>query len=93
MQVYLISWHHVCCYISRLDVRDSDLERLKQGNRHCLQGLCVKESRHFDMRNPDERIKVANFVALIAINGLAVYQSLNKSKLIGRLRGPRTQGS
>lgn len=90
--VYLISWHHVRCYISRLDIKTSDLERLKRGDRHCLLGLCVKETRQFDMVDPEERIRVAKFVALIAINGLAVYESLKKSKLIGRLRGPRPQG-
>ena len=93
VQVYLISWHHVHCYISRLDFGKTDFDRLKQGNKHCLQGLCVKETIPFDMVDPKQRIQVARFVARIAIDGLAVYQRLNKSKLIGRLRGPRPQVS
>lgn len=91
VQIYLISWHHVLCFISRLDIQNSDLDRLKKGDRHCLLGLCVKETRRYDMVLPEERIQVAELVALIAINGLALYQSLRKSKLIGRLRGPRSQ--
>lgn len=80
------------CFISRLDIQSSDLDRLKKGDRHCLLGLCVKETRRYDMVLPEERIQVAELVALIAINRLALYQSLQKSKLIGRLRGPRPQG-
>ena len=81
------------CYISRLDIESSDLGRLEQGDRHCLLGLCVKETRPFDMVDPEKRIQIAKFVAMIAIDGLAVYESLKKSKLIGRLRGPKLQGS
>lgn len=77
------------CFVSRLDIKGSDLEQLKKGDRHCLLGLCIKETHKYDMVNPEERIRVARFVALIAIDGLAIYESLNKSKLIGRLRGPR----
>lgn len=75
IQVYLISWHHVHCYISRLDVPAERLTKLETGDRHCLQGLCVKRSVHFDMTDPEHRLQVTEAISKIAIGGLSVYSS------------------
>ena len=87
MQVYLISWHHVHCYISRLDIPADRLIRLKEGNRHCLEGLRVKRTRLFDMTLSHDRIQIAEAIARITIDGLKVYSPFSKNKVVQRLQG------
>ena len=92
MQTFLVSWHHVHCYISRLDIPADRLRMLEIGDRHCLRGLCVKRTNLFDMTVPEERIEIVKAIARIAIHGLRPYATYSKKHVLQRLQGSGRHG-
>lgn len=61
--------------------------RLKSGDRHCLEGLCVKRSHGFNIKKAGERIQLAEFIARVLIRELSVYRRHRQSGLVRNLQG------
>ena len=60
--------------------------KLNTGDRHCLEGLCVKRSRFFNMTVASERLQLAEFIAKVMIRELSVYGRHWRSGLVRRLQ-------
>lgn len=61
--------------------------KLKLGDRHCLEGLCVRRSHGFDITKASERIQLAEFIARVMIRELSVYRRHRHSGLVRNLQG------
>ena len=90
-QSYLISWHFLECYITRMEVSEQYLSVLTTNSSKL--GVCagpdVRRSRVYDMKDPDQRIQFAKMAARIAIELLYQYPTHrgHGTGLIRRLRG------
>lgn len=91
MQEYIFSWHHLEGYISRISVRDSDLENARgQLNDPSRKPFRVKRSRRFDIKDTDQRVEFLSMIASILLKDL--WKSCKSSRpSLGRLYGPKEE--
>lgn len=78
-QEYLVSWHHLNCYISRLNISDVFLDQLIQGDEALKSHPCVKRSRIFHLKDVEDRLEFAMVVAQLAVERLTMF---NRNKAL-----------
>jgi hypothetical protein len=74
-QTFLLSWHHLDAYISRLDVSDAYLESLAFESQNVNGRLTVKRTHPLSLKDPSERIQLATHKAEILLFLLAQFRS------------------
>lgn len=87
LQAFLISWHHLECYISRLDVSKEYLDKLNNNTTRLQEGPhpLVKRSRSFDLTKSDHRVQFAMLAAHLLIHQMTIYK--RHKGLVKRLLG------
>ena len=87
-QSYLISWHGLMAYVSRLDTTQEYLEQLNRGSSR-LQEMApprIRRSRILNLTKTQDRLDLAMIAARVAIEQLSQYSRNRESGLIERLR-------
>jgi len=74
-QTFLLSWHHLDAYISRLDVSDAYLESLAFDSQTLDGRPTVKRTHLLSLKDPSERIQLATHTAEILLFLLAQFRS------------------
>ena len=94
VQSYLISWHGLMAYVSRLDTTHEYLEQLKQGSNRLqeMKPPRVRRSRLLNLTKTQDRIELATLAARIAVEQLSRYTRNWNSGLIPRLKARHDQG-
>ena len=84
-QAYLVSWHHLEYYVSRLDVSKEYLDKLDKDTRRLQEGPrpLIKRSRRFDLTNTDHRVQFGLLVAHLLIHQMTMYG--RQKELVKRL--------
>ncbi len=59
LQNYLVSWHHLTAYFSRLDVSRAYIDALERSD-PLSDRISVRRSHKIDLRNPDARVTLAS---------------------------------
>jgi hypothetical protein len=76
-KTFLLSWHHLQAYTSRLDVSDDYLDSLAFDSKHLKGRLSVKRTRVFNLKEPSERIQFASNTVEIILYLLGRFRSCN----------------
>ena len=86
-QSYLISWHGLMAYVSRLDTTHEYLEQLNQKSNlvQKMEPPRIKRSRLLNLTKTQDRIDLATIAARIAIEQLSQYNRNRVSGLVARL--------
>ena len=86
-QSYLISWHGLMAYVSRLDTTHGYLEQLNQKSTlvQRMEPPRIKRSRLLNLTETQDRIDLATIAARIAIEQLSQYNRNRLSGLVTRL--------
>ena len=75
-QKFLLSWHHLTCYISSLEVSDEYIEALTDSD--TLPDIhpqpVVRRSAPLSLKKEDERVTIANILVQMAIEELKQYK-------------------
>ena len=61
-QIYLISWHHLHAYISRLDISKRYLDDLAYESKKVNEILQVTRCKVFNIKNENERVELAHLI-------------------------------
>ena len=86
-QAWLISWHHLECYFTKLEVTRDYLSQLSN-----TSGLSEREppllrrSRRYNLRIPADRVEVGLMFARILLELLGEYNSTQKLGIIAQLQ-------
>ncbi len=72
-QTFLISWHHLTGYITRLDVPAGYMPVYHDNLEMPHEPLKVRRSKMMDLKDPEARVEFLTIVATIALRRLARY--------------------
>ena len=75
MQKYLLSWHNLECYVSRIDITDEYLEAMSNiEDRVLLQEKpLVRRSAPLSLIDEHERVEIAMWIVQMAVAELLQY--------------------
>lgn len=89
-QTYLLTWHHMECYLSRLEVSQKYIHNLGQDKSKNLQKgphPLVERSRKFYMKDHKDRRDWMLLAAHVQVEQLSKYERHYSSQLVQRLTG------
>ena len=73
-QIFLLSWHHLQAYISKLDVSDTYLTSLAFESKDLDAHLSIKRTRRFSLKEPSERIQFASHTVEVFLYQLSCFK-------------------
>lgn len=81
-----MSWHHLDCYFSRMDVKGDYIDQL-QDTSHLLKYKPprVRRSKTLSFRDDNERVEIGQISARLIIEMLAKYEQAKKLGIIRHL--------
>ena len=77
LHAYLVSWHHLTAYITRIDAKKSKLDSIAHELKR-TQGepFVVRRSSMFDMKDAEQRVEFFSTLASLMFAELSRYGSL-----------------
>ena len=86
-QSWLISWHHLECYFTKLEVTRDYLSQLSNTSGLSKQEPpLLRRSRRYNLRIPADRVEVGLMYARILLELLGEYNSTQKLGIIAQLQ-------
>ena len=86
-QSWLISWHHLECYFSKLEVTRDYLAQLSDtSGLHSQKSPLLRRSRRYNLRIPADRVEVGLMYARIILELMGEYHSIQKLGVIEQLQ-------
>ena len=87
VQSWLISWHHLGCYFTKLEVTRDYLSQLSNTSGLSKQTPpLLRRSRRYNLRIPTDRVEVGLMYARILLELLGEYNSTQKLGIIAQLQ-------
>ena len=81
-----MSWHHLECYFSRMDVTEAYVAQLSDTSDLQLhEPPYVRQSRKLSFRDDSERVQIGEISARMVIEMLAMYKQPKKLGIIQHL--------
>ena len=86
-QSWLISWHHLECYFSKLEVTREYLAQLSDtSGLYTQKPPILRRSRRYNLRIPADRVEVGLMYARIFLELLGMYHSIQKLGVVEQLQ-------